>query len=141
VGRCWAGALATVKSFVESVCITILTDSVKELRSELPGTPELFVEAPKPLGLQHTRDASKIDKLLSAHNKLCDALNDMRNDNDPTAHERGCCTFKHCKNQPNEHFGSMENALSFNAHHSIKKSVFAGPGAGGMLCQEFNPPG
>src|SRR5207245_2632995 len=34
----------------------------------------------------NTRGASKVDKLLSAHNRLTDALSEMRNENDPVAH-------------------------------------------------------
>jgi hypothetical protein len=54
--------------------------------SSEPSTTELLVEALRVLGLQNSRGASKLDKLLSAHNKLTDALNEMRNENDPIAH-------------------------------------------------------
>lgn len=44
------------------------------------------MEALKAVGLQNSRGASRIDKLLSAHNKMADALSEMRNENDPVAH-------------------------------------------------------
>jgi hypothetical protein len=38
------------------------------------------------LGLQNSRGASKLDKVLSAFNRLSDALSEMRNENGPVAH-------------------------------------------------------
>lgn len=38
------------------------------------------------MGLDSGRGASKLGKLLSAHNKMADALNEMRNEHDPVAH-------------------------------------------------------
>jgi hypothetical protein len=51
-----------------------------------PNTTEMLVETLKCLGFQNTRGASKLDKVLSAYNKLADALSEMRNENGPIAH-------------------------------------------------------
>jgi hypothetical protein len=92
VSECYAGAghglIATVKSFIECVCLTILGEFGKPMPCSDPSTTELLVEALKPLGLENTRGASRVDKLLSAHNKMADALSEMRNVNDPVAHGR-----------------------------------------------------
>jgi len=90
VSECYAatghGLIATVKSFIECVCLTILAEFGRPMPSSDPSTTELLVEALKPLGLENTRGASRIDKLLSAHNRMADALSEMRNANDPVAH-------------------------------------------------------
>ena len=44
------------------------------------------MEALKTLGLESGRGASKLGKVLSAHNKMADALIEMRNEHDPIAH-------------------------------------------------------
>jgi hypothetical protein len=75
-----------VKSFIECVCLTILGEFGKPMPCSDPSTTELLVEALKPLGLENTRGASRVDKLLSAHNRMADALSEMRNVNDPVAH-------------------------------------------------------
>src|SRR5260370_1568938 len=80
------GLIGTAKSFLECVCLTILGEFGKAMPSSDPSTTELLVEALRVLGLQNTRGASKVDKLLSAHNKMADTLNEMRNENDPVAH-------------------------------------------------------
>jgi Arc/MetJ family transcription regulator len=80
------GLIGTVKSFIECVCLTILGEFGKPMPSSDPSTTELLVEALRVLGLQNSRGASKIDKLLSAHNRMADALSEMRNENDPVAH-------------------------------------------------------
>jgi Arc/MetJ family transcription regulator len=92
VAECHAGIghslIATVKSFIECVCITILGEFGRPMPCSNPSTTELLVEALDALGLQNTRGASKISKLLSAHNKMADALTEMRDENDPVAHGR-----------------------------------------------------
>lgn len=80
------GLIATVKSFIECVCLTILGEFGRPMPSSDPSTTELLVEALRSLGLQGSRGASKVDKLLSAHNRLADTLSEMRNENDPVAH-------------------------------------------------------
>jgi hypothetical protein len=80
------GLVEHVKSFIESVCITILGEFRQPMPSNQPSTTELLVAALRPLGLQNTRGASKLDKVLSAFNKLTDALSEMRNDLGPVAH-------------------------------------------------------
>jgi hypothetical protein len=79
------GIIANVKSFVECFCITILGEFGKPSSSD-SSTTFLLGEALRTLGLDSGRGASKIGKLLSAHNKMADALNEMRNEHDPVAH-------------------------------------------------------
>jgi hypothetical protein len=90
VSECYAadghGLIGTVKSFIECVCLTILGEFGRPMPCSDPSTTELLVEALKPLGLENTRGASRVDKLLSAHNRMADALSEMRNVNDPVAH-------------------------------------------------------
>src|SRR5262249_10339360 len=80
------GLLATIKSFIECVCLTILGEFGKSMPSATPTTTDMYVEALKCLGLQNSRGASKVDKLLSAHNKMADALSEIRNESCPLAH-------------------------------------------------------
>lgn len=80
------GVVEHVKSFIECVCITILGEFGEPLPSSVPTSTELLVAALKPLGLQNSRRASKLDKVLSAFNRLSDALSEMRNENGPVAH-------------------------------------------------------
>lgn len=79
------GVVEHVKSFIECVCTTILVEFGEQIPSN-PTSTELLVEALKPLGLQNSRGASKLDKVLSAFNRLSDALSEMRNENGPVAH-------------------------------------------------------
>ena len=79
------GIIASVKSFIECVCITVLGEFGKSSPSDA-GTTLLLGEALKTLGLDSGRGSSKLGKLLSAHNKMADALNEMRNEHDPVAH-------------------------------------------------------
>jgi len=92
VSECYAGSghglIATVKSFIECVCLTILGEFGKPMPCSDPSTTELLVEALKPLGLENTRGTSGVNKLLAAHNRMADALSEMRNANDPVAHGR-----------------------------------------------------
>lgn len=80
------GLVEAVKSFVECVCLTILGEYGKPMPSSSPSTTELLVEALRLLGLQNTREGGNLSRVLSAHNKLADALSDMRNENGPVAH-------------------------------------------------------
>lgn len=80
------GLIETVKSFIESVCLTILVDFGKSMPSSDPSTTEMLVGTLKCLGFENSRGASKLDKVLSAYNKLADALSDMRNENGQIAH-------------------------------------------------------
>jgi hypothetical protein len=80
------GQVEQVKAFIESVCLTILGEFHEPMPSATPSTTDLLVAALKPLGLQNTKGASKLDKVLSGFNRLADALTDMRNDHGPVAH-------------------------------------------------------
>ncbi len=80
------GLIETVKSFVESVCLTILVDFGMSMPSPDPSTTEMLVETLRCLGFENSRGASKLDKVLSAYNRLADALSEMRNVNGQIAH-------------------------------------------------------
>jgi hypothetical protein len=80
------GLVEHVKSFIESVCLTIMGELREPMPSAMPSTTDLLVAALNPLGLRNTRGASKLDKVLSGFNRLADALTEMRNDNGPVAH-------------------------------------------------------
>jgi hypothetical protein len=80
------GLVEHVKSFIEVVCVTILGEFGEPMPSSSPTTTELLVAALRPLGLQNTRGASKLDKVLSGFNRLADALSEMRNDHGVVAH-------------------------------------------------------
>ena len=80
------GVVEHVKSFIECVCITIMIEFGKPLPSADPTITQLLVAALGVLGLQNSRGASKLDKVLSAFNKMSDALSEMRNENGPVAH-------------------------------------------------------
>ena len=75
------------KSFLEMVCVTVLN----ELGGDVPtngSTTQYVVAALDKLGLRNTRGASAFDKVLSAHNKLSDALTEVRNQEGSVAHGR-----------------------------------------------------
>jgi abortive infection Abi-like protein len=78
--------IETIKSFIESVCLTILVEFGKSMPASDPSTTDMLVETLKCLGFQNTRGASKLDKVLSAYNRLGDALSEMRNEHGPIAH-------------------------------------------------------
>ena len=80
------GVVEHVKSFIECVCITIMIEFGKPLPSADPTITQLLVAALGVLGLQNSRGASKLDKVLHAFNKMSDALSEMRNENGPVAH-------------------------------------------------------
>lgn len=77
--------IESVKSYVECVCRTILADygAVADTNAS---TTELLVAALERLGLRNSRGSSRFDRVLSAHNKLADALSDARNHDAPIAH-------------------------------------------------------
>jgi hypothetical protein len=76
----------TIKSFVESVCLTTLVEFGKSMPKSDPSTTDMLVETLNCLGFQNTRGASKLDKVLSAYNRIADALTEMRNEHGPVAH-------------------------------------------------------
>ena len=80
-----SGVIELCNSFVEMVCKTIL----KELGEVIPsdGKMTLYVsQTLNKLGLKNSRGASAFDKVLSAHNKLADALTEVRNQEGSVAH-------------------------------------------------------
>ena len=75
------------KSFLETVCITILND----LGEELPSNPNTTVYVKRTLekmGISNQRGASAFDKVLSSLNKMADALTEVRNQAGGVAHGR-----------------------------------------------------
>jgi hypothetical protein len=74
-----------VKSYIECVCRTIIADYGAAVDSNA-STTDLLVAALDKLGLRNTRGTSRFDRVLSAHNKLADALSDVRNHDAPIAH-------------------------------------------------------
>ena len=80
------GLVEHVKSFIESVCLTIMGELREPRPNSTPSTSDLFTAALRSLGLQNRKGASKLDKVLSGFNRLADALRDMRNDHGPVAH-------------------------------------------------------
>lgn len=90
VAESWVGSrqglVETVKSFVECVCLTILGEYGQSKSTSSPSTKDMLVEALSLLGLQNSREGGNLSRVLSAHNKLADALSDMRNVNGPVAH-------------------------------------------------------
>jgi hypothetical protein len=80
------GMVEHVKSYIESVCLTIMGELREPMPSSTPSTTALLVAALRPLGMRNTKGASKLDSVLSAFNKLADALTEMRNDQGAVAH-------------------------------------------------------
>jgi hypothetical protein len=80
------GLVEHVKSFVESVCLTIMGEFRMPMPSAQPSTTDLLIAALDPMGLKNTRGATKLDKVLSGFNRLADAIGDMRNETGPVAH-------------------------------------------------------
>ncbi|MBV8451775.1 MAG: abortive infection family protein [Deltaproteobacteria bacterium] len=78
--------IGSVKSFIECVCRTIIAEFGRPDPRSDSNTTYLLREALKTLGLENSRGASKLDEILTAHNKMADALTDMRNNYDPVAH-------------------------------------------------------
>jgi Abortive infection C-terminus len=80
------GVIEYVKSFIESVCLTILADFRQPLPADRPSLTELFIAALRPLGMQNSRGGGNVSRLLSAFNRLADALTDVRNEYGRVAH-------------------------------------------------------
>ena len=82
------GLVEHVKSFIESVCHTIIVERDKTIETSTPTTTDLLVVTLDSLGLRNMRGADQFDKVLSGFNKLSDALGEMRNKRGPIAHGR-----------------------------------------------------
>ncbi len=80
------GLVEHVKSFVESVSLTIMVEHGEPKPSDKPSTTELLVAALSALGLRNSKGADKLDSVLSGFNRLSDALSAMRNENGSVAH-------------------------------------------------------
>ncbi|MCA9444208.1 MAG: abortive infection family protein, partial [Candidatus Omnitrophica bacterium] len=73
------------KSYVETVCITILTELGDE-GIERASTTEYVTRTLEKLGLRQTRGAGAIGKVLSSLNRMADALTECRNADGGVAH-------------------------------------------------------
>jgi len=78
-------SLELAKSFIESVCITLLNEFGQPVPLEAP-TTQYLRDALQVVGLSNTRGTDKFDKVLSAFNKLSDGLSDVRNQDGSVAH-------------------------------------------------------
>ena len=89
LAACWTGTghglVEHVKSFVECVCRTILDERGVPDEPRATNT-RLLVVTLEALGLRRSQRAYAVDKVLSAFNKLSDALADVRNKQGPVAH-------------------------------------------------------
>jgi hypothetical protein len=82
-----ASIVELCKSFIEMVCITILQESGETVKDLAP-TTEYLRDALAAIGVTNTRGSDVFDKVLSAHNKLSDALAGVRNHHGSVAHGR-----------------------------------------------------
>lgn len=75
------------KSFLEMVCITIVTELGKDLPvSSRPTTTEYLGCALDALGIRNQRGASALGTILSGYNKLSNGLSDIRNQEGSVGH-------------------------------------------------------
>ena len=80
------GLIEHVKSFIESVCRTIMGELSEPMPTASPTMTELLVAALRALGLSNAKGATKLDAVLSGFNRLSDALGAARNEIGPVAH-------------------------------------------------------
>lgn len=75
------------KSFLEMVCITIVTELGKDLpASSRPTTTEYLGCALDALGIRYQRGSSALGTILSGYNKLSNGLSDIRNQEGSVGH-------------------------------------------------------
>ncbi len=87
--------VGTAKSFVETVGRTILGEFGKTADDDAT-TTRIVQQSMECVGLVNARGATKLDTVLSAHNKMADALSFIRNNFDPGAHGKdGFIDFPH----------------------------------------------
>lgn len=72
------------KSFLECVCLTIVQDAGGA--PEYQNTTELLRQAMATVGLSRTREANRLNKILSSYFKLTDAVAEFRNRDGTVAH-------------------------------------------------------
>ncbi|RDV38732.1 hypothetical protein DV096_07960 [Bradymonadaceae bacterium TMQ3] len=80
------GLVEHIKSFIECVCLTTIHDFGKEPEKENPSLTDLLICALDVVGYHHSRRPRHLGRMLSAFNKLANALSDMRNYEGETAH-------------------------------------------------------
>lgn len=74
-----------IKSFLETVCKTILSDFGTTV-PERESTTYYFGETMRSLGISNQRGACAFDKVLSGYNKITDGISDVRNTEGGVAH-------------------------------------------------------
>lgn len=75
------------KSFLETVCWTVINElGATPPASSAPSTTELLSCVLEALGLRDQRGVGPLGKVISAHNKLAEALNQLRNQDGTVAH-------------------------------------------------------
>ena len=93
LARTWeeegSSVIELTKSFLECVCWTVLTELGAETPdSSTPTTTELLSCVLDALGLRNQRGIGPLGKVISAHNKLVEGLNELRNQDGSVAHGR-----------------------------------------------------
>ena len=93
LARAWEGegssVIELIKSFLECVCWTVLNELGAEgPASSTPTTTELLARVLDALGLRHQRGVGPLGRVISAHNRLAEALNEYRNQDGSVAHGR-----------------------------------------------------
>jgi hypothetical protein len=75
------------KSFLEMVCITVVTELDGEHpKSSRPTTTESLISALDVLGLRSKRGSSALGKIISGHIKIANGISDVRNHEGSVAH-------------------------------------------------------
>ncbi len=75
------------KSFLEMVCWTVLNElGAPKPESSTPTTTELLSYVLDALGLRNQRGVGPLGKVISAHNKLAEGINELRNQHGSVAH-------------------------------------------------------
>lgn len=91
LARTWAeegsSVIELTKSFLECVCWTVLNElNAPKPDSSRPTTTELLSCVLDALGLRNQRGVGPLGKVISAHNKLAEGLNELRNQDGSVAH-------------------------------------------------------
>jgi len=80
-----SGTIELCKSFLETICLTILSELGYKIDSKKT-TTNLVVHTLDKLGLKNTRGSCSFDKVLSAVYKITDAITEVRNTDGSVAH-------------------------------------------------------
>ena len=91
LARTWeeegSSVIELVKSFLESVCWTVLKElGAPAPETSTPTTTELLSYVLNALGLRNQRGVGPLGKVISGHKKLAEGLNELRNQDGSVAH-------------------------------------------------------